>query len=92
MDVTEPPIRDRSTLPQSSRDVDLIAPEEITAAIRKAVSDAYGLPPDQIPATTARLLGFGRAREETRAAIEPFMQALIDRGELVQRGTVMMTA
>jgi len=85
----DPPLRDRSVLPQPNRSLTLVAPEEIAAAIRKAVSDAYGLAPSDVSPAAARLLGFGRVTDDVRNVVEPLVQALVESGELRQQGGVL---
>ncbi|MDP9485125.1 MAG: DUF3320 domain-containing protein, partial [Actinomycetota bacterium] len=60
-DMQESPLRDRSGLPDASKKLEFVAPEEVEAAIAKVVADSYGMGREEIPAAVLRLLfGFKR--------------------------------
>jgi len=84
--MTEPPVRDRSKLPQGSRKLDLVAPEEIHRAILMAVNKSCGMAPEEIPGAVCQMLGFARVTDDMRAAIEPHREALIRKGLLKLSG------
>jgi hypothetical protein len=84
--MSEPPVRDRSTLSIGSRKLELVAPEEIRQAILKAVGEAYGMPSEEIPSVVCRVLGFARVTDEMKADIRPHLEALIQNGALKSRG------
>src|SRR5262249_16422560 len=44
-EMTRPAVRDRSELPPNARKLDLVAPEEIAAAVERVVVDAFGMEP-----------------------------------------------
>jgi very-short-patch-repair endonuclease len=77
-----PPVRDRSLAPSASRSIALIAPEEIEQAILRVVTEAYGIPPDYIPPSACRLLGFARLTDELRAAVVAATDRLLVTGRL----------
>lgn len=66
--------RDRSRLPAASRKIELVAPQELEAAVLEAVQTSMGLPRDEIPNVAARHLGFNRAG----AAIDDAFQDAVD--------------
>jgi hypothetical protein len=47
-DMVVPALRDRSDLPQSVKNLEYVAPEEIQAAISRIVQDSYGVAPDDV--------------------------------------------
>jgi len=85
-DMTVPPLRDRSDLPQSSKKIEYVAREEIRVAIERVARDSYGVAPDDVASGACRLLGFGRVTDEVRAVIDTQRDALIAAGSLVLRG------
>jgi hypothetical protein len=84
--MTDPPVRDRGSLPAPSRRIELIAPEELARAVEQVVADAFGLEPAAIPAATCRLLGFGRSSDEMRRRVDEVVQDLVARKRLELRG------
>ncbi len=89
----EPPLRDRSSLPPSSRRIDLVAPEEVASAVAKIVADAYGMDVELVPAAVCRLLGFGRMSEEMRGCVAGVVDQMVKRGRLTrQNGHVVVQA
>jgi very-short-patch-repair endonuclease len=86
----EAPLRDRSDLPDASKKLEFVAPEEIEAAIRKVVADAYGIDRQEIPAAVVRLLlGFKRTTETTQARVTRVLEGMIADGSLVQEGNLV---
>lgn len=83
--MTTPVVRDRSAL--DTRAMDLIAPEEIAAAIQLAIASAYGMEQSQVAAATGRLLGFSRLTEDVRSVVDPLVDDLIASGLLQRQGT-----
>ena len=89
-DMSIPPIRDRSAHP-SMRKIELICDEEIAEAAKLVVQRGYGMRRDDVPAETARALGFGRLTRGVRARIAGVVGSLIERGDLAERdGEVAM--
>ena len=85
-DMTAPPLRDRSDLPQSSKKIEHVAPEEIQVAIERVAQDSYGVAPGDVASGACRLLGFGRVTDEMRTVIDAQRDILIAAGRLVLRG------
>lgn len=83
--MNEPPVRDRSELPDSSRKPDLIAPEEIAAAIEKVVAASYGIDRTEIPAAVLRLLlGFRRATGAAQQRVSEVIDGMIVESKLIE--------
>jgi very-short-patch-repair endonuclease len=78
----QPPVRDRSTLPNASRKLELIAPEEIRLSILKAVAESCGMNSSEVPAAVCRVFGFARVTDEMIAGIQPHLEALMKSGDL----------
>jgi hypothetical protein len=84
-EMQEAPLRDRSELPDASKKMEFVAPEEIEAAIRKVVADAYGMDRHEIPAAVVRLLlGFKRTTEANQTRVIRVLDGMITDGSLVQ--------
>lgn len=66
IDMDEPLIRDRSQLPGGSRKMQLIAPEEISAAIRQVVSESIAIIDEAAVSLVAKLFGFSRVTEDMK--------------------------
>ena len=81
-----PVVRDRSGLPATARRLDLVAPEEIEAAVERVVADAFGMGPGALPSATGRLLGFPRVSDDMRARMEEVVRRMVADGRLVERG------
>jgi hypothetical protein len=80
------PVRDRSHLPQISRTMELIAPEEIEAAVIIVVTDAVAIPPTQLPEHVSRLLGFRNVGPNAWQQIFNVVTQMLEDGRLQKRG------
>ena len=79
-------VRDRSGLPKASRKIELIAPEEIEAAIKQVVSNALGIERDDLAREACKLFGFRSVRAVMRRGVEKGVEGLIEDGQLTWRG------
>ena len=83
----EAPIRDRRELPDASKKYNLIAPEELAAAIEKVVADSYGMDRSEIPAAVSSLLlGFRRTAGAAQRQVTEVLEGMVAEGRLVQEG------
>jgi len=82
-DMQLPPVRDRSEMGTASRKIELIAPEEIAAAIHQVVDASYGIDLNAIPAAACRLLGFARTSDDMYAVVRRITMKLSETGRLV---------
>jgi len=81
------PLRDRSGAPEALKKVELIAPEEFAVAIKKVVSDSFGMDRGEVPAVVLRLLlGFRRTTETAQQRVMQDLDGMVARGELIQEG------
>ncbi len=78
-------VRDRGELPNASRKLQLIAPEEIQEAIKLVVSVSCGIEQDDLPHATCRLFGFKKINWDMQDEIEILTYKMIQRGELTER-------
>lgn len=89
-DMEQPEPRDRGNLSDSSRKLELIAPEEIAMAIRIVVEGAYGIQQSDVPKPTVRLLGFPQITEDRRARVNAVVNQMIREGRLVEQGGLLL--
>jgi very-short-patch-repair endonuclease len=83
-------VRDRSDFSQQQKKIDLVAPEEICAAIEQTVEQSFGLATEDVAIATCRLLGFARVSEEMRAVVEEQRDNLLNSGKLEYRGETLV--
>lgn len=88
--MTAAPLRDRSGLPATSKKLEHVSPEELDAAIARAVTDALGLAPAQAAVEGLKLLGFARPGEPARARAEAAVEGLIAARRLARQGDVVV--
>ena len=79
-------MRNRSGLPNASRKLELIAPEEIETAIKQIVSDAFGIEREELAREVCRLFGFRSVSEDMRQGVERVVEVLIEDGQLIWQG------
>lgn len=84
--LSQPLVRDRSALPTAARKLDLVAPEEIIAAIERVVTDAFGMEPTEIATAACRLFGFGRVSDEMRQRVDAIVDDMLQQNRLIKRG------
>ncbi len=80
-----PRVRDRSGLPNASRKLELVSPEEIAEAIMAVITSAYGIDLIDVPQVSCRLLGFARTSEDMTALVEAVAKELVNDGKLQAR-------
>ncbi|RDC65817.1 DUF3320 domain-containing protein [Adhaeribacter pallidiroseus] len=83
--MAQPQPRDRSQLPASARDLDLIAPEEIKLIIQKVITESYGITAEDIAPATSKLLGFPRLTDELREQIDLLVEDLLRTGTFIRQ-------
>ena len=84
-EVERPEVRDRSGLPQSSRKIEYIAPEEIAEAVKLAVSHSMGIAPEDLPTEALGFLGYRRASRAMRERVNSVVHGLIESNVLINR-------
>ena len=82
-------VRNRSSFPAAMKKLELVAPEEICAAIEMAVSTSFGIERQDIPASACRLLGFSRTTDNFWTIIDPLCAQMLSEERLVLRGTTV---
>lgn len=81
-EMKNPTVRDRSKLPNSSKKIELIAPEEIGEALLQVVRDSFGIEAEVASQQAGHLFGFSRVTADMQACINEIRQNLLDEGHL----------
>lgn len=76
-----PPIRNRVQLPNASRKIKFIAPEEIEAALVRVVKDAIAIREEDAIGLSARLFGFNRVTEEMKEEVLVVLNEMISQNK-----------
>ena len=84
------PVRDRSELPNASRKLELIAPQEIQTAVKQLVSDAFGIEQDDLAREVCKLFGFKTASTNMRQKVNQIVNEMIEHGHLKQQGSSLL--
>jgi very-short-patch-repair endonuclease len=87
---TVPSVRDRSDFPAQFKKLELVAPEEVEAAIEQVIGESLGMSEQDVAIATCRVLGFARVSEEMRATVEDIRDKLVKESRLVQHGEMLM--
>lgn len=82
-----PQVRDRSSMPSTSKKIEYVSPEEVAAAVDRVVRCSYGIRRTSVPAEVARLLGFARTGDDIRASINKVVAKMVQDGLLRDDGT-----
>lgn len=85
-----PPVRDRSEL--TVRKLDLIAPQEIAAAIMRVVRETFGIERDHLPQSVCHVLGLTRATDDVKSYVDEVLNRLIAKQHLVEKGSQVSLA
>lgn len=81
--------RDRSSFGPTERKIELVAPEEIDAALLDVVRLGFSLAPDAAIAAAIDLLGFGRTTQKISAVVEERLIQLTNIGLLVKSNNAL---
>ena len=78
-------VRDRNNLPQPSRKIEYIVPEEIAEAVKLAVDYSKGISSAELPSEALGLLGFKRVSKTMREHVNSIAADLARSGALLDR-------
>jgi len=78
--------RDRSSLSNSERSFEYIAPDEVRLAIEKVVDESFGINKDDLMYAISRIFGFSRITQDMEGYIKPHVQHLINIGTITKQG------
>lgn len=81
--------RDRSSFSPADKKIELVAPEEIDAALLESVRLGYSLDAESAISSAIGLLGFGRATQKIAAAVDERINVLIQSGALERTAGVI---
>ena len=76
-------------LPGRLRKPEMIAPEEIGAALQRAVRSSFGIDEDGAITVASRLLGYQRVGREIRTRFHAVLKDLVVAGVLQERGGLL---
>ena len=85
----EATVRDRGELPNASRKLELIAPEEIQMAIKQVVTNAFGIERDDLAREVCKLFGFKSATENMQRQVNKVVDGMIKAEQLIQQGDTL---
>ena len=85
-------VRDRSQFGSSRKRIELVAPEEIAAAVRFVITNACGIKDQEIAAATFAQLGLRTVPENARGIVGMYLNDLIKSGLVVSRGNYLYLA
>lgn len=77
-------IRSREKAPETSRDLRLIAPEEIQEAIIEVIKASYGISEDELPSEVCGLFGFARVSGQMQSIIDKNIEELKRKQKVVK--------
>ena len=84
-------VRNRADLP-SSRKLELIAPEEIEAALDRVIRPAFGIAPEEAFGLAARLLGFERTTGPMAERFREVSEEAVAQGRFTHEGGLLRSA
>ncbi|MCL4465481.1 MAG: DUF3320 domain-containing protein [Chloroflexi bacterium] len=79
-------LRSHSTLPNSSRDLALVAPEEIAVGVSRVAAASFGIRRSDLAKEVCGLFGFARVTEAMVRGVDKVIAGMIRQGQLVERG------
>jgi len=86
-----PPVRDRSLLSSTSRQIERVAPEEIVEAVTLLLRKSIAAKPEEAVTEACRLLGYPRVTDSIRQYAEKAIRAAILRGRFkLQNGSLVL--
>jgi len=88
-DMETPEVRDRSGLEANAKKLELVAPEEIRAAIENEVKRSFSMTVEDAAVNAGRALGFQRVTSQARALLDVQLEHLVKDGVLTIRGDIV---
>jgi hypothetical protein len=89
-DQTEYTVRNRLALPNASRKIEFIAPEEIQIAIQEVIENSWGIRREDIPLEVCRMFGFAQTSEQMRVSIDQQVERLFEKGVIRLKGDILV--
>ena len=91
-DMAEPPVRDRSGLPATTRKLEMVSDEELAEAVCIVVGRSYGISGEQAPTRVFKLLGYSRTTEAMKSRFDTVVGGLLSEGRLQEDGGLLVLA
>jgi hypothetical protein len=88
----EIPVRDRQGVDGVPREIELVPPQEIAAAVEEVVNLSFGIDKEDLIPEAGRMLGFGRVGSKIQDRIEEVVDQMLDEGRLARENGHLMVA
>lgn len=88
----KPTPRNRSRLKNTSRKLELVALDEISAAAFMVVAGSHGISRDELPAPTVRLLGFAKVTDNMRVRVDQALDKMVQENEIEEQGGLLVVS
>jgi very-short-patch-repair endonuclease len=88
-EMKDPPVRDRSALEANAKKLELVAPEEIRAALLAEIRKGFSMNIEDAISNAANALGFQRVTIQAQNVFREQIRSLIDDGQLKQSGEML---
>jgi len=85
-------VRSHERIPNYSRKIDQIAPEEIMLAIEIVLTHSLGMQKEEIPSATASLLGYKRTGNDIKVHVDNLVGKMLSEKQLIQTGDFLIMA
>lgn len=85
-------IRDRSDLPNVSKKLNLVAPEEIALAVETVIKNAFGMKENEIPPAVSAAFGFSRTSNDMNQHIQNIINQLKREHKLIGKGDFLIVS
>jgi hypothetical protein len=85
-------VRSHGRLPDYTRKIDRIAPEEIMLAVELVVERSHGMQKEEISQAVSSLLGYGRTSKDMNKQIDRLVERMISVQRLTQKGDFFFIA
>lgn len=79
-------VRNRSLLEVTERKIELVAPEEIDAALLEVIEISFSISQESAVYTTLEMLGFGRATVNIAGIVNSRIESLLNEGKIKREG------
>lgn len=83
--------RSRASMGGQAKRLELVAPEELEAAIHEVVNRSFGISENEVPQRSAEILGFDRTTAAMQELIGKAVKRMISRKKLVREGKILRT-
>jgi len=90
-DMEHPQVRDRRNLPAASREIAMIASEEIARALDTVVDASFGIEHESAILEACRLFGLRRVTESTAKVVKKVLDEMIEKGKFKTKSNLVFS-